>query len=69
MDSTPVIAVGEAAEDLLNYLVAYRNLRGSLKFDLDHESVLEDNITLSVISQEEELIARSRKPRHNIKIT
>ncbi len=65
MDSTPVIAVGEAAEDLLNYLVAYRNLRGSLKFDLDHESVLEDNITFSIISREE-LIARSRKLRHNI---
>ncbi len=57
MDSTPIIATGEAAEDLFKYLVAYGNLRDSLKFDLKHETLLEDYVTIGIIPQEEELIA------------
>ncbi len=55
MDSTPIIATGEAAEDLFKYLAAYRNLRGSLKFDLQYQTLLEDHITIGIIPQEEEL--------------
>ena len=59
MDPMTVIVTGEAAENLLNYLVAYRNLRRGLNFDLENRTLLEDNITIGLIPQEEPWLART----------
>lgn len=57
MDITTIVVMDEAAENLLNYLVAYRNFRGSLDFDLENKTPIEDNITIGVIPQEELLVS------------